>query len=121
MSTNKIQPLGEYAVTTRGFGYVKFTDVYDLRCSIQQNSMLSGDRLWLGIDDPKPQIMASDARALGYPTRGVQQGWVTFDLPNEVLMQTRMHLDKEQVRGLITRLQHWVDTGELKFEDEEIK
>jgi hypothetical protein len=40
-------------------------------------------------------------------------GWVDYDIPKDVLLTTRMYLDKEQVKKLIPILQKFVDTGEI--------
>lgn len=36
-----------------------------------------------------------------------------YPMPDDVLMHTRMHLNEKQVRGLIGRLQLWLDTGSI--------
>lgn len=114
--------LGEDKQTGRGFKFVEFTDAYGYRCSLQQSSAI-GDTdeamdnpgssfIWLGVDDGKPQVMKSQAAALGLelPT-GEVSGWMPYPIPEEVQISTRMHLSRDQVEGLVERLQRWLETG----------
>lgn len=105
-----------------GFGYIEFVDRYGNKCSLQQSSVIgdyedSLDRpgssmVWLGIDDPRPRILASKAREHGIDTTETV-GWINFPLSDDILLSTRMHLDREQVKELISNLQKWLDTGEF--------
>ncbi len=115
---------GDGEVTIRGFRIDKFIDRYGSACSLQKSSLASEDAIWLGIDDAKPQIMASHARALADSgDKGAKEaltaagcpafGWIPWPIPDEVLMSTRMHLTQEQVRALLPALQHFAETGEL--------
>lgn len=102
--------------TSRGFGIVEFTDFYGESCSIQKSSLADADCIWFGIDNAKPQIMARDAIRLGLkPVEGGEKdnGWVPFEIPKEVLLSTRMHLSREQVKALLPLLKQFVKTGEL--------
>lgn len=99
-------------VTSRGFAIGEFEDLYGEKCSIQKSSLATDDAIWLGIDDAKPMIMAKDAMALGLnPETNV--GWVPYEIPDQVFLTTRMHLNREQVAALIPILQKFVDTGDL--------
>lgn len=98
--------------THRGFAYAEFTDIYGYPCSIQKSSLATEDAIWIGIDDPKSQIMASQAKRLGIVTEQ-SVGWIPYPIPEDVLISTRMHLTREQVQELLPVLQHFVDTGEL--------
>jgi hypothetical protein len=114
--------LGEDKKTGRGFALVEFTDAYGYECSLQQSSAISDDNdamdnpgssfVWLGVDDGKPKVMKSQAKALGLtlPT-GEVSGWMPYPIPEEVQISTRMHLSREQVTGLVERLQRWLETG----------
>ena len=95
-----------YKKTHRGFRYIEFTDTYDVKCSLQKSSSAMEEKIWLGVDDANPQVMASQT-----PQGG--NGWVPFHIPDNVLLTTRMHLNQKQVKKLISVLQHFVDTGEL--------
>jgi hypothetical protein len=92
--------------TKRGFAIADFVDRNGTKCSIQKSSIATEDALWLGVNDPEPQIMASQT-----PQGG--NGWVPYPLPEGVHLRTRMHLTQELAEALIPLLQHFVETGEL--------
>lgn len=98
--------------TKRGFSLGKFKDLYGMPCTIQESSLATDDAIWLGVSDPKPRIMASEAAEAGVETNQTT-GWVDYPIPDNVLLSTRMHLNRKQVAALIPLLQHFVDTGEL--------
>lgn len=102
----------EYTVTARGFSLYNFQDRNGEKCSLQQSSIATEDCIWLGIDDADPQIMASDAKKLGLPTN-TDCGWVPYHIPSEVLLSTRMHLTRKQVKALLPILKHFAKTGEV--------
>jgi hypothetical protein len=114
--------LGEISNTSRGFGIVEFEDSHGSKCSVQCSSAIGdyedsmghpgSSYIWLGLDDASPKILASHARAHGIETDQCT-GWIDFPIPNDVLLSTRMHLDREQVQGLIERLQYWLKNGEF--------
>ena len=88
--------------TERGFGKIEFIDKYDKKCSLQESSLATDDCIWLGIDDPEPKRMEPN------------KGWFPFHIPEDVLISTRMHLNKEQVKELLPYLQKFVETGFLR-------
>ena len=88
--------------TARGFGHIGFVDHYGKQCSIQKSSLAIEDAIWIGIDNPELKFLAP---------HGV--GWVDYPLHDSVSCVTRMHLTQEQVKGIITILQKFVDTGEI--------
>lgn len=98
--------------TLRGFTHAEFEDRYGAKCSIQKSSLATEDAIWFGINDADPQIMCSDASRLGLPCQG-HNGWQKYQIPEEVLLTTRMHLTQDQVRALIPVLAHFAETGEL--------
>lgn len=102
----------EFQKTPRGFDVCGFIDRYGTKCSLQKSSLATEDAIWFGVDDPKPEIMVSDAHKLGIATPS-NNGWVKFDIPKEVLLSTRMHLTREMVEELLPYLQRFVETGEL--------
>lgn len=112
------QPVAEgKPVTSRGFRIDKFVDSYGHECSLQKSSSAMEDKIWLGIDDPKPIIMASDAAKMGRtdllePGQPIV-GWVPWTLPDEVQISTRMHLTQAQVKDLLPALRHFAKTGQL--------
>ena len=103
----------------RGFDYCEFHDLYKQRCSLQKSSIATEDCIWLGVDDANPKIMVSDAKRLGLPIYATKEndngkaGWTKFDVPEEVLLSTRMHLTREQVKQMLPVLKCFVETGEL--------
>jgi hypothetical protein len=98
--------------TERGFRIGEFKDQYGLDCSIQKSSIATKDCIWLGVTDVKPEIMVSDARRLGI-TESNANGWMPYEIPREVMLSSRMHLSREDVKKLLPLLQKFVDTGEL--------
>lgn len=116
--------LGKYRETGRGFGLVEFSDVYGCKCSLQQSSAIDHDEhslykpgssfVWLGVNDPDPKVLKSQAETLGLTLPpGEVSGWMPYPIPKEVFISTRMHLNREQVKGLVERLQQWLATGTL--------
>ena len=98
--------------TSRGFALAEFTDLYGAKCSIQKSSLATDDAIWFGVDDADPKIMASQAKSFGVETQETT-GWVSYPIPDEVLLTTRMHLNRKQVAKLLPVLQKFVDTGEI--------
>lgn len=107
MKPTSIAPIGEARTTARGFGKVLFKDLYGAECSIQDSSLATESAIWLGLEDAEPQIMHVDAKRLGM-TDAPDSGWMPYPVPKCVLLSTRMHLSREQVQGLIARLQLWL-------------
>ena len=117
--------LGELEKTNRGFEYVKLTDAYGIHCSIQQSSACADTEdaynrpgssyLWVGVDDPEPKVMRSQAASVGLcvPAGEEVSGWMPYPIPPQVSLCTRMHLTRNQVSGLVKRLQAWLETGSL--------
>jgi len=122
----------ELNVTARGFGVMEFQDGNGEPCSIQCSSAWRendfnpiGDdpgeetliapgtsMLWLGVDDPNPQIMRSYARELGLPD-SEGDGWMAYPIPKGAYCSTRMHLTRANAAALGEMLTVWANTGEL--------
>jgi hypothetical protein len=98
--------------TPRGFERIEFTDDYGEECSIQESSSVT-ERIWLGINHVNPKIMKSDAVKLGLTVPFDESGWIPYPIPEQVLLSSRMHLNREQVTELVGRLQSWLESGEL--------
>jgi hypothetical protein len=96
--------------TDRGFAYAEFEDIYGIKCSIQESSLATEYALWLGVDDPSPKIMASQAAEYGIATTK-DVGWIPYPIPMAVSLVTRMHLSQERAKELIAVLQRFVETG----------
>lgn len=117
--------LGKSTKTGRGFSVIAFRDAYDKECSLQQSSAIGDSEeamenpgssfVWLGVDDADPIIMKSDASKLGLELPpGEISGWMPYKVPDEVMMHTRMHLNREQVQSLVEHLQQWLKTGDFE-------
>lgn len=115
------------APTSRGFGRIEFDDAYGHGCSLQQSSAIDMDSedgldrpgssyVWLGLNDANPQVLCSQAESMGLK-RERDVGWQPYPIPDDVNLWTRMHLSRDNVRDLIGRLQHWLDTGEVSCPD----
>ena len=113
----------------RGFPKVSFADAYGHESSIQASSAIgdyddSFDRpgssyIWLGLEGVKAQVMARDAHKVGVTTAETT-GWVDYPIPDDVSIWTRMHLNREQVAGLIGRLQQWLAQGNFDSPNKKI-
>ena len=93
----------EKTKTIRGFVLNYFKDDNDDKCSLQESSCVE-PHIWLGIDEPNPVIMCSDARKLGLPYAKNECGWQEYEIPKEVFIHTRMHLTKKQSIKLAMKL-----------------
>lgn len=131
--SNQNRPIGPgneaslSVVETSGCGLssIKFHDDCDRSCSIEesprvvcQNEDGTVDNprgwIWLGLDDSKPQIMKSKAYPLGMEIPlGEISGWMPYPIPEGVFIPTKMHLNEKQVRGLVSALTRWLDSGTL--------
>lgn len=104
----KTKPLGPITETARGFEIVKFNDASGVGCSLQQSSLAIYQKpgtsaIWLGCDDANPRKFIPG------------QGWTDVKVPDDVLINTRAHLNREQVAALIAHLQAWLDTDSFKI------
>ena len=93
--------------TCRGFALVEFDDYHGAKCSLQKSSLAEKDAIWLGVDDADPKILACKVNG------GIPNGWVKYEIPEDVLLTTRMHLTREQVKDLLPHLKKFVETGEI--------
>ena len=112
--------LGKQKNTGRGFPLVEFKDCNKKSCSLQLSSVFGLDHIWLGIDDPEPMVLASQAHLVGQDTME-SCGWVPYTkIPSEVSLHTRMHLDKKKIKALINHLQTFLETGEFEVRKEDV-
>ncbi|MDL2306607.1 hypothetical protein LJC48_01070 [Desulfovibrio sp. OttesenSCG-928-C06] len=95
-----------FATTDRGFPLIKFRDLADTDCSLQQSSMVGEEAIWLGTHEPEARVPASQVMPGGC-------GWVRYPLPKEVFISTRMHLTRSQVRELLPLLERFAKHGTL--------
>lgn len=94
--------------TQRGFSIGEFTDLYGAKCSIQKSSLATDDAIWLGLDKPKLTVFENENMGK----------YVTTDLPRNWMVDSRMHLNREQVKELLPLLKRFVETGELEYDEE---
>lgn len=98
--------------TGRGFDVLEFQDFYDAECSVQESSLADKQCVWVGVNDAKPQILASRAASYGVTTTETT-GWIPYPIPEGVLLTTRMHLTRGQARKLASVLDYFADYGVL--------
>lgn len=105
--------------TNRGFELHHFLDDYNAECSIQESSSIE-PHIWLGISKPQLSIMYKDKDKLVGLDKvqpdnpECNEGWCTINIPKEVLIESRMHLNKKQAKELAKQLNYFVRTGRLK-------
>lgn len=91
-------------VTVRGFRINKFVDLSGSECSIQESSLATDYAIRIGMTEAKPIITAKKLR-------DDLTGCINYPVPDDVSIQSMMHLNREQVKELIPILQKFVDTG----------
>lgn len=97
------------SINDRGFKKMTFDDVYNVKCSLQKSSLASEECIWFGVEDVNPRIFVPDMHS---PFEGAKKA-IPYNLPSEVIISNRMHLNREQVKMLLPALQEFVDTGEI--------
>ena len=111
---NKQHNFFEQTETQRGFIKLLFKDSYNKLCSLQESSNAEDNYIWLGIEDADPLIMTSDAIKVGLVSnKDISNGWMNYSIPKEVLLTTRMHLNKEQATILGLKLLHFGASGDI--------
>ena len=88
--------------TVRGFDITSFKDSYGIECSLQKSSNII-PHIWLGTNDTK-LVVFEDERMGKY---------IETKLPENFMVNTRMHLTREQVAKLLPYLVRFVETGEI--------
>lgn len=109
----------------RGFEVKHFEDLYNQDCSIQESSLATEDCIWLGIHTPDVRVLAKDMPVFIEKLDKLKEtwknipdcGWYEINLPKEVFINTRMHLNRSQAAELIQELKFFVETGRLSEED----
>lgn len=124
MNTNSTRaPLGKPSASDDGLATLRFTDSLGAAAHVSASPLVTHadsefrtygrDFLRLGIDCVVPKILARDALALGIES-AVDVGLVDYPLPPEVILEADMQLSRDQVIGLVARLQEWIDTGSFR-------
>jgi len=106
----------KFSRTSRGFAWGSFQDSYGVECRLSKSSAASADYVWLGVCDPNPQILATQARAHGVETSETC-GWVPYPIPKAVSIRTEMHLNRRQAKALGEALLKFAATGELNTKE----
>ena len=99
--------------TERGFELYEFEDSYEVKCSLQESSNIIPS-IWLGVDNVKPVMLLKDVCI----DQEIAVGWVNYPIPKEVMINSRMHLNVEQVEKLIPILQKFIDDNKKKESEE---
>lgn len=83
--------------TARGFELIQFHDDNHELCDMQRSSSADKDKIWLGLHNVYPKILASKTEQGG-------TGWVEYEIPSDVFINTRMHLTRKQSISLALKL-----------------
>ena len=99
--------LGTTEQTNRGFTIIHFEDINGVLCSLQESSVAINNipgsgALWIGCDEPKPRTLIPG------------KGWTPIAMPEDYIADTRMHLNRKQVKALIRHLKVWIKKGTLQ-------
>ena len=107
-----------------GFCEIAFEDELGESCAIQTVNDISHlldeskpKSLILGLKTTHCYISQEYAKDVGIENKVDEKGFVSFDLPDEVLINSTMRLSEDQVSGLVVRLEQWLEKGH--FSDEE--
>lgn len=101
--------------SVRGFEIQHFRDDYGLDCSIQESSAVE-PHIWLGVHNPPHKIMWDSAEKYGIEI-GEKAGWYDYPIPEEVLVESRMHLSRKQAKNLAKKLMYFARHGVLREEN----
>lgn len=85
--------------TCRGYPIGRFRDQYGKGCSIQDSSLATEACVWVGIDNPKVKVLVPG------------KSWQDFPVPEEALIESRMHLTIDQAILLRDALTRFIETG----------
>lgn len=85
----------------RGLNGFIFQDTYGEECSITESTYAEQPRIWLGINKVEPKICV------------LEKGFVPYKIPEDVLLNSRMHINQEQAKMLINILEKFVKEGKL--------
>ena len=105
----------EKTKTNRGFKKLVFKDNMGQNCSLQESSVYSSDGplVWLGLEDTQLKILEKDAVEIGLINKTNPEGWMDYNIPEEVLVSTRMHLTQKQALEIAYKLMGFAINGEL--------
>lgn len=126
-ASTRTQLEGQVGKNARGFPIVRFVDSYGVTYNVTASSVI-GDyedayqrpgtsAVWLGVDNVEAIVMAHEAAKYGVQTKETT-GWVPYPIPDGVMLKSSLHLNREQVAALVTRLQQWLADGSFSVEDQ---
>jgi len=93
---------------------VAFTDTNGKACTLQKSSDTLSDKIWLGTDKASLKLLNKVAFKHGLESEA-STGWMDYPIPEDVVVESRMHLTRETVKELLPYLINFVETGELKL------
>lgn len=111
LELNKM-PFFTSSKTHLGYSLLEFADDNENKCTMQKSSSALEEKIWLGIDDPKPQILHGDAALLGVET-DAKSGWIDYPISPRVNITTRMHLTQRQALSLAKKLMDFAVNGDI--------
>jgi len=89
--------------TSRGFTLIEFDDSYGYKYTLQESSNIVTRHIWLGARDQELDVQEwVDG-----------QGWVKYQLPEQFVSNSRMHLTRMQSLHLGIKLIWFAITGKL--------
>ena len=106
--------------TNRGFERQDFYDDFGLECSIQESSAVV-PHIWLGVNHAPVKVMLKDlpGSSISMPSPECnERGWCTINLPIDALVESRMHLNREQALDLSKNLAYFSEHGFLQEDSE---
>lgn len=91
---------GKKSKTRRGFHIIRFKDDYGVKCNMQISSTYE-KHIWLGTESPNPKILEPGL------------GWTPYQMPENTLIDHRMHLTRIQSAKLALKLLKFAILGHL--------
>lgn len=95
----QVTPSFEVTSNDRGFRHYNFLDAYGSECRLAQSSAVK-PHIWLGVSKLKPKLF-------------VNGEWVNYAVNEDVLFNSEMHLNREQVKAMLPYLIQFAEHGEI--------
>ncbi|MDG1752320.1 MAG: hypothetical protein P8I03_11765 [Thalassotalea sp.] len=115
--------LGKVSRKEFGFSELTFTDELGENCAIQTvndiKHLLDESKprsIVLGLKEPHCYALKEYADKIGIKSEPNEMGIVEFNLPKGININSTIRLNEEQVKGLIVRLEQWLENDD--FTDE---
>ena len=87
--------------TPRGFSRGFFRDQDGIFCSIQKSGLATRECVWIGIENPELVVFEDESCA----------NYIVAKMPENFMVNAKMHLNREQVKELLPILTEFVETG----------